>query len=84
MVKNIIPKLGMSFYQCKKILDCSAVSFISSPFCTVFSSLTLSVFLLSIVSGRAGYQPSPATDGAISVGDRLGGHVVPLQPRVPA
>lgn len=71
MVKNIIPKLGMSFYQCKKILDCSAVSFISSPFCflTVFSSLTPSVFLLSIVSGRAGYQPSPATDGAISVGD---------------
>lgn len=43
-----------------------------------------SVSLLSSVSGRVGYQPSPAADGAISLGDGLGGHVVPLQPCVPA
>lgn len=32
----------------------------------------------SFVSGRAGYQPSPAADGAISLGLGLGGHAVPL------
>lgn len=42
------------------------------------------VSLHSFVSGRAGYQPSPAADGAISLGDGLGGHAVPLQPCVPA
>lgn len=36
------------------------------------------------MSGRAGYQPSPAADGAISLGHGLGGHAVPLQPRVTA
>lgn len=36
------------------------------------------------MSGRAGYQPSPAADGAISLGHGLGGHAVPLQPRLPA
>lgn len=46
--------------------------------------MTSPVFLLSTVSGRAGYQPSPAADGAISLGDGLGGHVVPLQPCVHA
>lgn len=35
------------------------------------------------MSGGAGYQPSPAADGAIQLGDGLGGHVVPLQPCVP-
>lgn len=42
------------------------------------------VSLHSFVSGRAGYQPSPAADGAISLGDGLGGHAVSLQSFVPA
>lgn len=36
------------------------------------------------MSGRVGYQPSPAADGAVSLGDGLGGHAVPLQSCVPA
>lgn len=38
----------------------------------------------SFVSGGASYQPSPAADGAISLGDGLGGNAVPLQPCVTA
>lgn len=43
-----------------------------------------SVSLFSFVSGRTGHQPPPAADGALSLGDGLGGHAVPLQPCVPA
>lgn len=79
MVKNIIPKLGMFFSD-------SFNYTIALFFCSLLvSSHVMSlVFLLSFVSGRAGYQPSPAADGAIQLGDGLGGNAVALQPCVPA
>lgn len=52
-----------------------------SPFVVAATNGSLSsVHWGSLVSGRAGYQPSPAADGAISLGDGLGRHAVPLQP----
>lgn len=84
MVKNIIPKLGMSCSVTVLSMrrKCSPIL----PFSPLVSLLLMMapVSFLSSVSGRAGYQPTPAADGAISLGDGLGGHVVPLQPRVPA
>lgn len=94
MVKNIIPKLGMSFLaillwqEChssvRKYLSLQSYPSLFLLFLLVSPHVMSPVFLLSSVSGRASYQPSPAADGAISLGDGLGGYVVPLQPRVPA
>lgn len=93
MVKNIIPKLGISFISqsfsipllWREYNSLQSDRHMSMFFKCFFKWSVMShLFLLSSVSRRTGYQPSPAADGAVSLGDGLGGHVVPLQPCVSA
>lgn len=92
MVKNIIPKLGMSSlvgsFRCYKAVA-ESLSFnlvlisCHSSFLKYFLLMKISLFCLSFMSGGAGYQPTPAADGAVSLGDGLGGNAVSLQSCVP-
>ena len=89
MVKNIIPKLGMSLLLDNRSSNVLANTFFIfydflSKLFPIYLHVITSISGSSFVSGRAGDQPSPAADGAISLGDGLGRHVVPLQPCVPA
>lgn len=92
MVKNIIPKLGWfslvtSFRRCKTdwITDFYTFSFpVTDLFIHIcISHVKISLSCQSFMSGRAGHQPAPAADGAVSLGDGLGGNVVSLQSCVP-